>query len=242
MRAGRAVDQQRVTEDADLAAERLALGEPAVVGERLVLHHHRHVVDPVRVGKRTHVGGRVVDQEHAREPAVDLLLGALVGMRVVPERRGRLVDPPLRREGGAGPDRLLRSAVHAGRQVHAVPVHGGVLAEPVADVDHDLLAACGPQRRTEMRAVEAPGGGRRAAAQVALPGLRAQVEHPPPGPVDARGGQRWHGEPAVEADAAHGVQRRPREHVHERAGEGDAENEHDGQAAEEPLAHGGRLR
>jgi hypothetical protein len=89
-----------------------------------------------------------------------------------------------------------------------------------------------------MRAVEPPGGGRRAAAQVALPGLGAQVEHPPPGPVDGRGGQRRHGELAVETDAAHGVQRRPRHHVDERADEGDAENEHDGQAAEEPLAHG----
>ena len=76
--------------------------------------------------------GRVVDEEEPRQARGDLLLGLAVRMRVVPERRRRLVDRPARIPRRAGIDRLMGAAVHRGWQVHAVPVHGGRLGQLVA--------------------------------------------------------------------------------------------------------------
>ena len=85
-----------------------------------------------------------------------------VRVRVVPERRRRLVDVPLGRPRGARLDHLVRAAVHLGRQVHAVPVHGRRHVERVGDVDAHVLAPLRDERRAEVRAVEAPGVARHA--------------------------------------------------------------------------------
>jgi hypothetical protein len=63
-------------------------------------------------------------------------------------------------------------------------VHARVLVEVVDDVDHDLFAAPCPQGRSEEVAVEAPGAGHPAEAEVALAELGVQVEHPPARTVD----------------------------------------------------------
>ena len=91
-------------------------------------------------------------------------------MGVVPEGGGGLVDPPVRRPGGAGTDHLVRAAVHDGRKVHAVPVDAGRFVEAVDDVDHDLARRAWPERRAEVVAVEAPGAGGPARPKSRRPG------------------------------------------------------------------------
>lgn len=77
-----------------------------------------------------------------------------VRVRVIPERRGGLVDLPAGGPARTRLDHLVRTPGGVGRQVHPVPVHGCRLVEPVLEVDRHLLAARGPQRRSEVGAVE----------------------------------------------------------------------------------------
>jgi hypothetical protein len=87
----------------------------AVVVEALVLHDQRDVVDPLFV--RQFVGDRavrVVEDEHAGQALVDVLLGLAVRVRVVSQRGRGLVDAPLRRPDLPWLDRLVRSAVVPG--------------------------------------------------------------------------------------------------------------------------------
>jgi hypothetical protein len=88
------VDEDLVAQDPDVAEGRLTLGELVGSVEAAVLNDDRDVVDPVLI--RQVECGRVgiVDDEHARHTAVDVLGGAAVQVRVEPQGGGRLVDRP----------------------------------------------------------------------------------------------------------------------------------------------------
>src|SRR5690606_19322332 len=107
---------------------------------------------------------------------------------------------------GARFDRLVGAAVHLGGQVHAVPVQGGGLRQVVAEADQDGLAPRRPQRRRQVRPVDAPGGSRRAGAEPVPAGRRAQVEQPPALRVLPGGGQRRDEQAVLEPDPPGGVQ------------------------------------
>lgn len=132
-----AVDQHHV---AEVARTRV----PGVV-EVPVLDDHGDVVDAVIVRER--LGGRgyrIVEDEHPGHTPVDVIPGLAVGgaggTRVSPQ-----ADLPSRLPIVAGIDNLMRAAVHAGRQVHAVPMHRSGLIEAVMKVDQDMLTAFGAQ-------------------------------------------------------------------------------------------------
>ena len=81
-----------------------------------------------------------VDDEHPQQPQT--LLGHAVVMGVVHEGAA-LAQRPLVPEGLARRDGALGEtahSVHAARQVHAVPVHGGGRGQPVGDVNTHPLA------------------------------------------------------------------------------------------------------
>ena len=150
VRAGGAVDEHRVAEDA-VALEQPRGGVQLDAVELLVLHDDRDVVDAVLPRQRQRPrSSRSSRMNIPATPAVDLLGGLAVRVRVVPERGRGLVDPPGRRPGVLVGDHLVRAAVHLRRQVHAVPVQRALLAQLVGDVDQHLLAALRPQGRPEV--------------------------------------------------------------------------------------------
>src|SRR5262245_30682563 len=111
-------------------------------------------------------------------------------MRVIPQRRGRLVDLPGRRPGRARLDRLMRPAVGGRRQVRAVPMHRGHLGQLIPYVDRYLLSPRNSQGWAEVVAVNSPRFGRLAGDELALTRPGREVEYPAAGRVDARPGQR----------------------------------------------------
>ena len=108
-----AVDEDLVAEHADVGKEAVGVVELVVAVEAAVLDDHRDVVDAVVVGQVEVGSGGVVEDEHPGEAAVDVLGGLAVGVRVVPQRRRRLVDGPRRPPRLARVDRLVRPTVHA---------------------------------------------------------------------------------------------------------------------------------
>jgi len=118
--ADRAVDRHAVAERAGRGERAAARVEPALVVEPHVLEDERDVVDAVASRERGPGRRVVVEDDHAGEPAADVLGRPAVRVRVVPERRGGLLDPPARPPGGARADGLVRAAVHLARQVHPV--------------------------------------------------------------------------------------------------------------------------
>src|SRR5699024_5014096 len=96
---------------------------------------------PVRGGGAGSVAVRVVEDQHAGQPAAHLLGGDLVRMRVVPEGRGGLVRGE--RDGArlAGQDRVVGTAVRVGGDQEAVPVDGRLLVRVVRDRGLDGAAA-----------------------------------------------------------------------------------------------------
>jgi hypothetical protein len=123
-------------------------------------------------------------------------------VRVVPEAGGLLFDRPLGRPGGTGVDLLVRAAVHAGRQAHAVPVQRGGLGQVVADVHGDLVARADPDGRAEEVAVHAPRLGALARQQLALSGAQVEVEVLAAVGVHPRFEHRRHGHRVVEREPA----------------------------------------
>jgi hypothetical protein len=68
----------------------------AVGLEQLVLDDDRDVVDAVAVRQRQARCQVIIDDEHASQAAVDLVRGAPVWVRVIPEGGARLADGPAR--------------------------------------------------------------------------------------------------------------------------------------------------
>ena len=141
----------RVHEAAEIAAD-LGIGQEAPVVE----HPGDVAVDPDRLP--------LLDDQRAVQAAPDLLEAALV--RVVPVGPGigqvERVD-----EGRAGRDRGLgemRHAVHGIGHPQPMPVHGGLLLEPVLDHDPQALALTHPDLGARHRAVVRPDGGLRVSA------------------------------------------------------------------------------
>jgi hypothetical protein len=89
-----AIDEDLGTELADGAEEVRPHVERSVVAEALVLDDQWDVIDAVVIWQVDPV--LVVDQEHPGNPAIDVVRCSAVGVRVVPERRRRLVDRPSR--------------------------------------------------------------------------------------------------------------------------------------------------
>lgn len=178
VRAEAAVDENLVAEPADRADRRLAEVEAAPIVEPLVLEQHGNVVDAVASGQSALRAPGLVDDPHAGQSAVNLVVGALVRMRVVPQCRGRLVDAPSRPPGVASFDGLVRASVCDGGHVHAMPVHRGRLGKMVGDAHLDAVASGRTERRAEEDSVDAPGLARfRVGTQSGATGLQAQVEH-----------------------------------------------------------------
>ena len=94
VRAERAVHEQLVADRADEPAR--ARRELAIIREAHILDDDRDVVDAVVARERERRFDRVVEDEQAGETHRDVFLGFAMRMRVVPERRGRLVDRPCR--------------------------------------------------------------------------------------------------------------------------------------------------
>ena len=166
------------------------LVEAPVRGEAAVGEDERHVVDAV-VGGQRESGTVVVDQEQPEQPPVDVALGLPVGVRVVPERRRRLVDAPGRLPRGAGCDRLVRAAVGAGGHARPVPVGGRGLGQPVGHPEHDVVPARHPHRgAAERQAAVAPGRGRDAGEEGARAGGGDELDDPPARRVAGRRRER----------------------------------------------------
>ncbi len=200
-----AVDQGGAAEPADRVERPVGEVEPALAVEVLVLDDQGDVVDAVALGQRQRARLGVVEQEHPGDAPVDVVLGAAVRVRVVPEGRGGLVDRPARRPGGAGGDHVVRAAVGPRRQVHPVPVDGGRLRQAVGDVDGHPVAAAGAQGRAEVGAVGAPRRGGPAGQQLTRSRLQPQVEDLAPAGVRARGEQRRDLQAVGEAELADGA-------------------------------------
>src|SRR5699024_12355425 len=129
--------------------------------------------------------------ESSVQASVHMVLGLSVWVRVVPQRRGGLIDLPVRCPRLPGVDHLVPSSGAVRRQMHSVPVHARGLRQRVLDVDGDLLTAIGPQRRSEEIAVEPPGaGGSVLPGELARALLRAEVESAD-SVLDVRVGERW---------------------------------------------------
>ena len=122
----------------------------------VVDHQHQVAVDLRRLA--------LVDDQHAVEPARQLLRGAEMG--VVPERAG-IGRREVVVEALARLDRLLRQirhAVHGIGQPQPVPMHHRRLVEIVDQPDFQFFALLDPQRRARAHAVIAPDRGRRRVA------------------------------------------------------------------------------
>ena len=193
-----------------------------------VLDDHRHVVDAVAAREAGRAGRRVVEDEHAGEPAVHVLGGPALQVRVIPERRGRLIDLPARRPSGARRDHLMRAAVHPRRQVHAVPMHRGRLADRVLDVHEHPLAAPGAQRRPEVGAVHAVRRRAYARAKLGVAAPGGEIEDPPALRIYPRSGERGNlqrpGEPDLPGRVQVGAL------IEHRGGHSAHGNEHDDEA------------
>jgi hypothetical protein len=108
-------------------------------------------------------------------------LNHLVGMRMVHERPA-LLHLELVDKGLAGRDvRLVQAAdaVHAARNDHAVPVHGGVFGQSVGDEDADLVAFDRLDGRPRRLAVIAPEIDLHAFGEFAHHGLGDEMEFLP---------------------------------------------------------------
>src|SRR4029450_13470544 len=108
IRSGRPVDENRVTEQPDWCV--VGSVELTVRPESLVLDDDRNVVNAVGPGQRERCLLLVVADEHPGQPSVHVHLAVAVRMRVIPQRRGGLVDPPGRGPGGAWIDLLMWAA------------------------------------------------------------------------------------------------------------------------------------
>jgi hypothetical protein len=131
---------------------------------------------PYSCGSGSRVGQQVVEEDEVGDAAIDVVGGQLVGMRVVPERGGGLVDCPAGRPRLPGCDQLVGTAIGGGGQVHPVPVDGGRLRELVSDPHLDVVAAVGAQGGAEEGAVRAPALGGLSGDELGGSALQGQVE------------------------------------------------------------------
>ena len=168
-RVGDAVDHGRGSEKAQGVIAFLI--DLSVLGELRVHDDYRDIVHTVVLGQVQVIGNVIVDEEHARQPAVGVRGRGHVRVRVVPQRGRRLGDLPLGFPGLAHLNRRVRAAIRVGRQLHAMPVHRGHLNEVVRDLRADLLPTPGAQRGPQEGAVETP----RPRAVVAGENLRVTV-------------------------------------------------------------------
>ncbi|CAM5695643.1 S-inosyl-L-homocysteine hydrolase [Streptomyces griseoloalbus] len=147
----------------------------ADVVRHLGTDHTSVVVDPAELSDEVaRAECCVAEDDHSRHAPVDVRGRGPVRVRVVPEGGGRLAHRPVRVPGAARLDHLVRATVHHGGQQHAVPVQGGVLGQPVADVDADAVAPPCPQRRGEVASVGAPRRGSPAGQEVAAAGREGE--------------------------------------------------------------------
>ena len=117
--------------------------------EASVLEDERDVVLAVGARQREHVRRVILDDEHAREPLVDLVAGshrvedrplAQRGVRVwvVPIGRGAVEHRKRGRPSLPRLDTLVRAAVHDRGHVHPVPVGGGGDTDVVGHVEGNV--------------------------------------------------------------------------------------------------------
>ena len=138
LRAERSIDQQVVAVsaggDSGEAGDKL-IGCEAAAGER-----ERKVVHAVSAGQIERGLDGVTDNDHAAAPFGELVLRVFVQVRVIPIGAGVVIDleggPPC----GSSGDDLMRSAVHDGGDVEAVPMRRGGFGEIVGDVELHPIA------------------------------------------------------------------------------------------------------
>jgi hypothetical protein len=114
-------------------------------------------------------------------------------------------------------------------------VQGALLVQVVGDVEEHLLAAPRPQRRPEVRAVDAPRRALLVAAQVGVALLEGEVEDPASLVVDLRLGQGRDRQLPVEVHLTDGVDAGGDVGVAEPRPERDHRQHEDGHGDQRPL-------
>src|SRR5262245_27535705 len=94
----------------------------------------------------------------ARQAPDNYLGGRWIGMRMDPERRGRLINRQLGLPLPSRRDDLMRSAVGCSRGDQPMPIHGDGFRDIIADLRDHLLATPQAYRRPEIGSVDAIGG------------------------------------------------------------------------------------
>ena len=100
IRALRAVDQQRITDEA--TAARLAVFRRAEVIQTFVLDDNREVIHAVVIRDRQRFADFIFHQPHAGQAVIDLLRRAVRGVGVIPQGCRALANRQNGRPVGAG--------------------------------------------------------------------------------------------------------------------------------------------
>src|SRR5262249_8730318 len=93
--------------------------------------------------------GAISDDDHSREPHIDLSRSIVMGMRVEPKRRSRLIDLQYRAPTIAWINQLLRPSVAVARHQEPMPMHRRDRVECIFDRHLDLIAAAHANDRSE---------------------------------------------------------------------------------------------
>src|SRR5262249_36102019 len=118
--------------------------------ETAVLNDQRNVVDTPPGRQRQTARYLIIDDQQAGQAPDNFLGGRWIGMRMKPERRGRLINRQLGLPLLSRRDDLMRSAVGCPRDDQPMPMHGDGLGDIVADLCYHLLATPHPYRRPEI--------------------------------------------------------------------------------------------
>ena len=101
-------------------------------------------------------------------------------MRVVPQRRGLLIDLKAGSPRFSWLDFLMWCAVHASGNVHSVPVHCRYFIQVVLDGQIDIFASTQSHRRSQKRSVNASCRRLFAWQELSASFGNGQVKLPPP--------------------------------------------------------------
>ena len=140
LRVKRPVSQQRIAKPANGCAHDIELIiNLSRCGELFILHNHRDIINSPLLWQEQLFAFRIRNQYQPRQPHRDLSAGFAMLMRMEPTGRRPLRWSKGHRAGASGGNHALGTAVNGAGNLQTVPVYGGLLRQPVMNIDGCLL-------------------------------------------------------------------------------------------------------
>ena len=172
-----AIHDDRVAEHAHHRRHRASIvGQGAIAAESAVLQHERKIVDAIVVRQAALAVPIVADEQQAGKAEIDLKCGRAMRMRVIPQRRRRLIELEIGTPHAAGLDRIMWSAIDGAGNDPTMPVDRGRFFQLVADRESGVVAAPQKQRRPQIRCRKAVRRHRRIRPESVLRSARDDLD------------------------------------------------------------------